>query len=143
MTSFFFLFFSFFSGKVCYKGNGNSRHPAITSKINQLWQFNNFLLNFRNTGLLSNQQVIGYLLLPKHRPHNISLQQFIITFCFARWENSWIPSNHLLKILQENTNRKSRRIQSSEVTFNRCVLALVSTHWHVCHFFKKISSSQV
>ena len=37
-----FFFPLFFSGKVCYEGNGNSRHPAITSKINQLLQFNNF-----------------------------------------------------------------------------------------------------
>ena len=37
-----FFFHLFFSRKVCYEGNGNSRHPAITSKINQLLQFNNF-----------------------------------------------------------------------------------------------------
>ena len=28
-----FVFFSFFTGKVCHEGNRNSRHPAITSNI--------------------------------------------------------------------------------------------------------------
>lgn len=54
--------FSFsFSGKVCYKGNRNSRHPAITSNVNSSCSLYLIIfgLNFRNAGVLPNQDKLA------------------------------------------------------------------------------------
>lgn len=145
----------FFSGEVCYKGHRNSRHSTVPS--NNHFMFLRILVLFLHQLLAKRIQFIqlGGVCRFKSVEYQFHMNCFasvmkslskylrqlsllrkiwpcLFTF---RWGNSQIPSRHHSKTSRGSTNRRLRRTLSLEATFSRCVLASVSTLWHVSYMY--------
>lgn len=145
----------FFSGEVCYKGNRNSRHSTVSSNNHFMFLrtlpssalgkkdlvylviYLGGVCRFKSVEYQFHMNCFAFVMksLSKYLRQLSLLRKFWPCLFTFRWGNSQIPSRHHSKTSRGSTNRRLRRTLSLEATFSRCVLASVSTLWHVSYMY--------